>query len=99
MENTGCGCLFKFGKEGKPYYLDAIVVKNQHGQTYCTNAGAICSDGSRIYSRNYVKSFPFTPKTFYIDVIEKEIAKDDFEFYIKDEKQLKRVWKYYERYE
>lgn len=97
-QNRRCGNLFK-DSEHNAYYLDAIIVKTQNGQTYSTNCGAICKDGSKIYSRNYVKEFPFTPKTFYIDVIEKEVAPNDFEFYVKDEKQLKRVWKYYNRYE
>ena len=97
-QNNRCSGLFK-NSEGRCWYLDAIIVKTQNDQTYATNCGAICKDGSKIYSRNYIKSFPFTPKTFYIDVIEKEVAKDDFEFYVKDEKQLKRVWKYYNRYD
>lgn len=104
FQNKRCSALFKEGSSNlSAYYLDAIIVKTQNGQTYSTNCGAICKTvskiyGNKIYSRNYVKSFPFIPKTFYIDVIEKEVAKDDFEFYVKDERQLKRVWKYYNRY-
>jgi len=53
-------------------------------------------EGKEILSRQYIKSFPFEPKTFYIDVIEKEISKGNWEFIIKDEEQLKEVWNYYE---
>ena len=35
------------------------------------------------------------PKTFYVDVIEKEISKGNWEFEIKDKKQLKKVAEYY----
>lgn len=97
-QNNRCGALFKLGKEGQPYYLDAVIVKTQNGQTYSSNYGALCKDGSKIYSRQYIKAFPFKPKTFYIDVIEKEVAKDDFVFHIKDERQLKKVFNYYDRY-
>lgn len=96
FQNRRCGALFKGGKDNPAHYLDAIVFKTQKGVTWTSNAGAICKDGSRIPSRQYVKSFPFKPKTFYIDVIEKEVAKDDWEFYIKDERQLKSVFKYYD---
>lgn len=98
-QNKRCSSLFKKGKDGKPYYLDAIIVKTPSGATYSTNAGAFLGDGTKVYSRNYVKSFPFRPKTFYIDVLEKEIAKDDWEFLIKDEKQLEAAFNYYDRYE
>jgi hypothetical protein len=45
-----------------------------------------------------VKAFPFTPKTFYIDVTEVEEPKDNWTFYIKNEKQLEKVFKYYDKY-
>ena len=47
--------------------------------------------------RGYIKSFPFTPKTFYIDVIEEEVAKDGWEMYVKDISQLDEVWAYYDK--
>lgn len=98
-QNKREGSLFKLGKDGRPYYLDAIIIKTQTGQTLTCNSGAFLPDGSKIYSRNYVKSFPFKPKTFYIDVIEMEVAKDDWVYCIKEPKQLNKVFKYYDRYE
>jgi hypothetical protein len=50
-----------------------------------------------VQARQFIKEFPFTPKTFYIDVISKEVKSDDWNFYIKDPKQLEKVWKYYQK--
>ena len=44
-----------------------------------------------------IKGFPFTPKTFYIDVLEEEIKKDDWIMWVKDPKQLDEVWEYYKK--
>lgn len=92
FQNKRLSSVFKKGKKGWPYYLDAIVWKNQKGHTY--TGSAIDKNGKEIRSRQFIK-LPFTPKTFYIDVIEKEVAKDDFEFYVKDQHQLKAVEEYY----
>ena len=97
-QNKRCGALFKEGIDGKAYYLDAVIFKTENGGAYSSNCGAIIKGEERIYSRQYVKAFPFTPKTFYIDVIEKEIAKDDWEFYIKYPRQIAKVFKYYDKY-
>jgi hypothetical protein len=95
FQNNRLSSVFKQGKDGKPYYLDAIVWKSQND---CTFTGSVFkADGVRVFSRQYIK-LPFKPKTFYIDVIEKEVAKDDWESYIKDEKQLEEVFEYYEEY-
>jgi len=97
-QNRRCHGLFKDGT--KAWYLDAIVWKDQHG--HCWSGQAFVKDGPVLHpvlGRQVVKSFPFTPKTFYIDVISEEVAPDDFEFYVKDHRQLKRVFKYYDRYE
>lgn len=94
FQNTRCSAVFKEGINSKPYYLDAIVWKNENGNTY--TGSAYDKKGNRISSGQFVK-LPFVPKTFYVDVIEKEIAPDDWEFYIKDEKQLDEVFKYYEK--
>ena len=51
-----------------------------------------------IKPNGYIKSFPFKPKTFYIDVIEEEVSKANWEMYLKDITQLKKVWNYYDRY-
>lgn len=96
FQNNRCSAVFKNGKNGKPHYLDAIVWKNQNGTTY--TGSAFNSKRERIKSSQTIK-LPFIPKTFYVDVIDYEVAPDDWESYIKDESQLKEVWKYYEHQE
>jgi hypothetical protein len=93
-QNKRCSGLFKAANE-RPSYLDAIVWKTPNGCGW--SGSAIDKDGNKILSRQFIKKFPFTPKTFYIDVIEKENTKDDWDFYIKDESQLKPVFKYYSK--
>ena len=43
----------------------------------------------------YIKSFPFIPKTFYVDVIDVEVEKDDWESFVRDVEQLNEVRLYY----
>jgi hypothetical protein len=96
-QNNREGAIFK-GGDNKAYYLDAITWKTQTGSTWSGNAFMSETDRRKITSRQYIKSFPFTPKTFVIDVIEKEVKKDDWEFYIKDPEQLKEVFEYYDAF-
>lgn len=93
-QNKRLSSVFKL-PDGKFKYLDAIVWKNQHGATWTGTAQL--SDGTHIRNQAYIKSFPFKPKTFTIDVIEEEVAKDDWTFHVKDEKQLDEVWAYYDK--
>jgi len=95
-QNKRCSALFK-RSDGKCYYLDAIIFKTQNGGTWSTSSVKM-PDGSTIGSRQFVKGFPFKPKTFTIDVIETEVEKDNWEFTIKDESQLDEVFNYYDRY-
>jgi len=102
-QNKRCSALFK-NTDGKSYYLDAIIWKTQNGTTWGGSALLKSNqpDGTditqKIRSRQYVKSFPFTPKTFIIDVIEEEISKDDWIFHVKDPDQLLEVFEYYDLY-
>lgn len=93
FQNVRCGAMFKEGKDRCPYYLDAVVFKEGDDQ-FTSNPGVFRSDGSHIPSSLYIKTFPFKPKTFYIDVIQKKVN-DDYEFYVRNEKQLGAVFKYY----
>lgn len=97
FQNSRCYSLFK-DENGFSYYLDAIQWKTQKGYTY--SGSAYLREGEKIKakfrSRQYIKGFPFVPKTFVVDVVEEEIAKDDWEFYIKDENQLNEVFEYYQ---
>lgn len=95
LQNKRCYSLFKEHKDADPYYLDAIVWKTPSGGTF---TGSAFLGEERIRSRQYIKEFPFEPKTFIIDVDEKEIAPDDWEFHIKDPKQMDEVFTYYKKY-
>ena len=103
-QNKRCSALFKDGEDGKPYYIDAIVKRDQKG--ICWSGMAWLSEedyksGDRskmVGKRGYVKSFPFTPKTFYIDVKDVEVAEDDWESFVVDPAQLDEVWEYYDKY-
>lgn len=92
-QNKRCSAIFR-EENGKSRYLYAIIWKDQEGFTY--HGSALLKNGTRIRSSQYIK-YPFIPKTFYIDVIEKKVAPDDFKCYIKDETQLEEVWKYYSK--
>lgn len=89
FQNRRCSAMFKDGKGGRPYYLDAICWRTPKGITYTGTA-------SNIQSRQFVKAFPFTPKTFVIDVDEKEVSPDNWEFTIKDQLDLHPVEAYYD---
>jgi hypothetical protein len=111
-QNRRCGGLFKY-PDGKCSYVDAIFWKGEEdwdtftGRVYIDN-----KDFELIGSSQYVK-FPFTPKTFYIDVVRIPIEKEEAErrgmhfiegdknecYYsiLKNAKQLERVFKYYDK--
>lgn len=103
FQNRRCSAIFKDGKDGKAYYIDAVVKRDQRGVCwtgYCWLSREDYLSGDRdrmIGSRGYLKSFPFTPKTFYIDVEDVEIARDDWESFVKDPRQLDEVWQCYDR--
>jgi len=97
-QNNRLSNVFKeYGKEdGKAYYLDAITWKTQKGFSW--SGSAKTKTGETITSRQYIKSFPFKPQEFVIDVIEKEISKDSWEFTIKDDKDLEKVFEVYDNF-
>lgn len=102
-QNNRKSDVFK-GENGKAYYLDAIVWQGE--DDYDTFTGTI----NGITSRQYIKSFPFEPKTFIInvvrdfnvdgledkDIIETGLGKYTYKF--KDEKQLEEVFAYYDKF-
>ena len=106
FQNKRCSAVFKEGKDGKPYYIDAIVFRGQNGSCF-TGSSVKLKNGDTIKSGQFIK-LPFTPKTFYIDVIETEWHKDKktgkltkqdgggwWTSVVKDESQLKEVFEYY----
>jgi len=114
-QNNRLSSVFKDGKEGKPYYLNAIVFRNPEKDYTFTSGSVDLPDlagdgkGGKTGSAHYIKSFPFEPKTFVIDVDEKEYRKNEdgsltpeegggwWESWVRDPKQLDEVWEYYER--
>jgi len=89
------------------YYLDAIVFKGKNssftGSANLLNNG---DENSRISSSQYIKGFPFEPKTFYIDVVETEWADKEetvkqegggwWTYVVKDIDQLYDVFEHYQ---
>lgn len=88
FQNKRNSAVFK-DKDGQAYYIDAITWKTQNDTSWSGRA-----DG--ISSAQNIKSFPFMPKRFVIDVIEEEVAKDDWELHIKNKKDLDKVWEVYD---
>lgn len=93
-QNNRLSSVFK--EDGKAHYLDAITWKTQTGSTW--HGMAKTQGGEEIKSRQYIRAFPFNPQEFTIDVIEKEISKDNWEFTIKDDKDLEKVFEVYDKF-
>lgn len=112
-QHSRLSSVFKQGKDGEPYYLDAIVFQGkEEWDTFTSNGSVTDSNGNIITSRQYIKEFPFKPKTFYIDVISHRYDKDKetgeltpnpegdwWEHDLKDESQLKEVFEYYNKFD
>lgn len=110
-QNNRDSAVFK--SEGQQaYYLNAIVwsgdTPGESGNNWDTFTGSI----EGITSRQRIKEFPFTPKTFYVDVTrvpyDEKIHKSseavscgpgDFVYFIKNREQLKEVFEYYDLYQ
>ena len=106
FQNNRDSRVFKDGKDGRAYFINAIVFDGDIGGRFTGN-GSVNYSGGNIGSTQYIKSFPFTPKTFYVDVIDHRWADKDettpdangdwWTHSIKDENQLKEVFEYYDK--
>jgi len=104
FQNKRDSAVFKDGKNGKVYYIDAIVFRGDSGINF---TGSAKLGEKTITSAQYIKSFPFTPKIFYIDVNDyrykdKEETIPDkngdwWEHKISNPEQLKEVFEYYDQ--
>jgi hypothetical protein len=112
-QNSRCGALFKNGIESKAHYLDAIVWKGL--ESYYTFTGHVYLDDTfqELVGSSQCIDFPFTAKSFTIDVdylpIDKEDAEENCIHYIensdgscyvsvvKNPKDLEEVWEYYKK--
>jgi hypothetical protein len=100
-QNKRLSGVFKdiFKLNGKPYYLDAITWKTSITSTTWSGV-AVTKDRKKISSRQFIKDFPFYPKTFQIEVHEVENSVDDsFIISEKGMQQLEEALKYYDFYE
>ena len=75
VQNRRCYALFK-QPDGQCYYLDAIVwcadTPGDSGNNWDNFSGTV----NGITSRQYIKEFPFEPKTFYINVTRELLPPD-----------------------
>ena len=113
FQNHRLSSVFKESKDSKPYYINAIVFVPEGKEYGYTSGGVMMSEGSKetVSSAQYIKSFPFTPKTFKITVNEKEYRKLKdgtlveeegggwWESWLANPKQLEEVWEYYDKKE
>jgi len=96
LQNKRLGSVFKDSMNGKPYFLDAIIwVDKATGSGWNGTAELKSNDGlfQIITSRQFIKSFPFKPKSFYVEVDGNSRITE------KGKIELSKVWEYYELYE
>lgn len=90
-QNNRYSAVFKDGQDGQAYYSSGIVFQGEEEyDTFTGNVGDVSS-------RQYIKSFPFNPKKFYIDVVKEYYdGKPDEtkEYYEEDHTDGKRYYKY-----
>lgn len=107
FQNNRDSRIFKDGKNGQAYFIEAIVFDGDIGGRFTGNGSVNDIEGCNVGSTQYIKAFPFEPKTFYVDVIDhrfkdKEEKQPDvngawWTHSIKDETQLKEVFEYYDK--
>ena len=101
-QNKRKSTVFKHGKDGKPYYIDAYYLKNQKGSTY---SGSLTLPDGKSIAKCYIKDANNMP-TICIDVIDREVNGYDesidepdsgcWVYELKDPSQIKEIEKYYE---
>lgn len=104
-QNKRDGRVFKDGEDGRPYFIDAIIFDGDKGGRF---HGSVEHNGKKIGSAQYIKEFPFRPKTFYVNVVDhrwadKEETQPDekgdwWSHTLVDEKQLEEVFEYYDEF-
>lgn len=104
FQNNRDSRVFKRGKDGRPYFTEAIVFDDGSCRLF---SGSVKFKDETIGSFQYIKSFPFVPKTFYVDVYDIRSSGDGFldengdswVHLVKDESQLRGVFEYYDKME
>lgn len=105
-QNNRNSAVFKNGKDGQAYYIDAIVFSGDEGGAFTSGGSVKTKDGKTVLSRQKIKSFPFQPKTFYVDVKDHRWADksettldpngDWWTHTLEDESQLDKIKEYYD---
>ena len=102
MQNCRESALFKDKLTNKCHYIYAIVWQGE--DSWDSFTGTV----EGVSSSQFVKEFPFTPKTFRIDVVRElndtspdrvSCGDGDYLYKIKDKSQLEAVWEYYRKEE
>lgn len=88
FQNKRLSSVFK--DEERADFSNAIVFQDEDGNRF---TGSALLKDEKIRSSQFIKEFPFTEKTFYVDVYF-DIKKD--EYCIEDELQLVEVFDYYD---
>ena len=91
-QNKRNSAVFKDGLRGDAYYIDAYTKKTQTGS--CWSGSIQLADG-RTMGRCYIKDTANMPK-IVLNVIEREVGKDDWEMTLEDEGQLAKLAEYYD---
>ena len=99
QQNKRNSAVFKHTDTGYCTYSSSVIKRCPNGvcwsgPLYMTREDAINNTNIMKFK---IKSFPFTPKTFYIDVLEEEIRPDDWIMWVKDPKQIEEVLAYYDK--
>jgi len=108
FQNSRDSRVFKDGVEGKAYFIEAIVFNGDIGGNFTGSGVASNSkEYGEISSLQYIKAFPFKPKTFYIDVhdyrwadkseTKLDVNGDWWTHSVINKSQLKEVFEYYEK--
>lgn len=92
FQNKRNSAVFKDGKNAKAYFIDAYYKKTQNNTTW---SGRLELPDGKYLGRCYIKDTSKMP-TVEIDVIEEEIAPDNWVMTIKNVSQLDELKKYYD---
>jgi len=95
-QNKRCISVFKDGKDGKPYYIHAIIFRDQRG--FCFTGSARLESGKIVSSGQFIRT-PFMEKKFYVDTVSKKVDGGNWESFVVDGSQLEDVFEYYDRRE
>jgi hypothetical protein len=92
FQNKRNHAVFKDGKYGRAYFIDAFIKKTSDGDL-CH--GSLRLKDGRFIGKCYIKDFNIMP-TIIIKTLEREVKERDWETWIENEDQLEELSKYYD---